>query len=57
MKKKFSDLSQQDQMNYIHTQLKRGNTLQGIQTVVTLLVFIGILSLPDLIAKAKKIAG
>lgn len=55
-KKKFSELSQEEKLNVINKQLQRGNALQATQTVITLLVFIGILSLPDLIAKAKKIA-
>jgi hypothetical protein len=50
---KFSELSTDRKLEEINKQMRRGNALQATQTVVTILVFIGIVSFADLFAKVK----
>lgn len=50
---KFSELSTDRKLEEINKQMKRGNALQATQTLITIFVFIGIVSFADLLSKAK----
>lgn len=42
-----------EMLDEIERQIKRGNTLQFIQTAITVIGFLGILTVADLIGKKK----
>lgn len=50
---KFSELSTDRKLEEINKQMKRGNALQATQTVVTILVFLGVVSFGVLLDKIK----